>query len=124
MKLKFLILSCSIALIALFQSGCKYDIEDELYPPTVCDTTDVSYIADILPILDLNCLGCHNPVDLEGGITLEPHAELQIFALNGSLVCSLEHDPACSAMPDGGEQLSSCSIDKIKSWVNDGALEN
>lgn len=115
-----------LIVIGLFtNTGCYYDVENILYPPSeICDTLDISYSSDILPIIDLNCLVCHNQSSALGDIVLEPHPELQNYALNGNLLCSIEHISGCSEMPKNASKLLECDIEKIKIWVNEGALEN
>jgi len=107
---------------AILNQSCTYDFEDDLYP--ICDTTAVSYNDDVLPIIDANCLGCHNSDDQEAGVVLEPHAELQAFALDGFIECVIEHAPGCTPMPVNGDKLEDCEITKIKIWIDEGALEN
>ena len=47
-------------LLALLIGSCYYDVEEELYPSLECDTADITYTADVLPIIEGNCFSCHN----------------------------------------------------------------
>jgi len=53
-----------VAAVSLMIIGCYYDNEEELYPGSgslACDTTGVTYAADIMPIVSTKCAlsGCH-----------------------------------------------------------------
>ena len=49
-----------------FLNACYYDNED-LYPNTVeCVTDSMSFKNDIFPIINNNCVGCHNSGALQG----------------------------------------------------------
>jgi len=88
-----------------------------------CVTTNMSYKTNIVPIIDTNCKGCHNPNNTSGGIDLSTYTQMKKYADNGVLVGVITHDPNYIAMPVGSK-LSQCNIDKIKSWITDGALNN
>lgn len=111
-------------LVALSQVGCFYDIEDELYPSSICDTTQVSYTLDIRPIIQASCIGCHSGSSSSGGILLETYSQLSDYVSNGLLSCTIEHASGCSPMPKNSAQLSPCKIDRIKRWIAEGAIEN
>lgn len=88
-----------------------------------CDSTQSSYLTIIKPMLDNNCAGCHKPGSLGGNIDLSTYAATKTHALNGKLVGSVSHKAGYSAMPQGGK-LSDCQITQIKTWVEEGALNN
>lgn len=112
----------------LLLSGCAYHVEEELYPTqNDCDTVAVSYSMQIVPILESVCYTCHT-VDtgilIGGGNIFDSHAGILPYADSGTLVCVVEFAAGCSAMPPSGEQLSSCNLALINSWVNNGAPNN
>lgn len=91
----------------------------------VCDTTAVSYSGFIAPLLANTCVGCHSGGAPSGGISLNTHAGVQAVALNGRLVGAVTWATGYKPMPFGAaSKLPSCTIDKIKAWVNDGAPNN
>ncbi|MFI5135278.1 MAG: hypothetical protein ACHQD9_05460 [Chitinophagales bacterium] len=104
------------------QQGAGYNIDCSVATP--CDTSSVTYAGTIQPIIQNNCLGCHSSTASGGGILLTTWGQVADQALNGHLVCSVYHDPACKAMPKGGGQLSSCDLTKISMWVGAGAPNN
>lgn len=126
-----LIRNISVSLIGLLSvllvsltPGCYYDNEQDLYPDTTCDTTDVSYSAVILPIIDIACYVCHDAATSLGTVNLEGYDALKTYALNGSLIGVLRREAGYSPMPQNAGPLPDCDIDKIESWIQDGALDN
>lgn len=108
----------------LFMTGCYYDKEELLYPPTNCDTTGVTYSGTVLPLLQSNCLGCHNQAGGQGGIILEGHANTVIRVNDGSLMGAISHASGYSPMPKSGQKLAACDIQRIQTWINAGAPNN
>jgi len=105
-------------------SGCYYDNEQDLYPDTTCDVTDVSFSAVVLPIIDNACYVCHDAASNFGGVTLEGFDALRPYALDGTLIGTLRREPGFTPMPQNAGPLPDCDIDKIESWIQDGALDN
>ncbi len=89
-----------------------------------CDTSNVTFKAVIEPMVSTNCKGCHNPNNLSGGIDLSTWAKLQPTVKSGAFLGSILHYSNYSAMPKGGTMLSTCNVNKIKSWISKGALNN
>ena len=119
----------TLLLFALIPGGCYYDNEEDLYGDAECDTTNVTYSADIWPVISDNCVSCHSGGAPSGNISLENYDQIKAQAVipagqPGSLYGAISHDPGNSAMPKSGAKLSECSIAKIKKWIDDGALNN
>ena len=89
-----------------------------------CETGEVGFSMDIVPILEDACMGCHNQYVHEGGIELLTYEDIKTIAENGSLVGTVTGGQGFVRMPFGSLKLSDCYIEKIKAWVADGALEN
>jgi len=113
-----------IAILALSLVSCSSDVEEELYPTTDCQVEDMSYLTDILPIIDTNCYQCHNAANNFGGITLEGYDALKIFADNGQLLGVIRHESGFSFMPQGEPKLLDCEIEKIAAWIDQGTMNN
>jgi hypothetical protein len=129
--IKYTIKVIPLALLAfaLIPGGCYYDNEEELYGNTTCDTVNVTYSADVWPVLNDNCVSCHSGAAPSGNISLETYDQIKAQALiqagqPGSLYGAISHDPGNSPMPQGGGQLPSCNITRIKKWIDDGAPDN
>lgn len=104
--------------------ACTYNSEEELYGISNCNTENMSYSNDIVPLITNNCIGCHNSNSYLGDVNLEGHSEIVKHATNGSLVGSIKHSAGYVAMPDGSPKLDACSIAKIESWVAAGSPNN
>ena len=120
-----------LTIISIFVYNCRYDNEEELYaetdPEEICDTLNVRYSLSIQPILSANCYSCHSNTTsgaFGSGINLESHSGLVEVAHSGRLTGAITHSPGFSAMPQGGTKLDDCSINKIKAWIKEGALNN
>lgn len=110
--------------IGLF-SGCYYDQEDVLYPSTgTCDTSNVTYTNTVKPIIDISCKSCHNASNKSGNVDLDGHAALTTSVASGKFLSSIVHDGKASKMPQGAPKIEACKIEKIKNWINKGALNN
>jgi hypothetical protein len=111
--------------LTFFLQSCYYDNEEELYPVAPeCDTTNVSYVNDVWPIISSNCTSCHSGGAPQGNVSLENYDDIVIAADNGSLLGTIKHEDGWSPMPKGGGQLNDCSIATIEKWVNDGTPDN
>lgn len=89
-----------------------------------CDTTNMSFSINILPIMQLYCNGCHSGTSPSGNISLTTHAAVLTQVNNGKLLGSIKHLSGYSAMPKGSSQLSACLVNKITAWVNAGSPNN
>lgn len=127
----------SVALVLLF-AACS-DEGDPFRPGPSDSGGDVSFAADVQPILDARCTVCHGPGG-EGGLDLrapQSHGNLVDFTSpnygakrvvpgdpdNSVLVDKIEGGGRFgSRMPPIGTALSSADIATIRQWVSDGAL--
>ncbi|MBT8326555.1 MAG: hypothetical protein KJP21_02450, partial [Bacteroidia bacterium] len=116
----------NLIIVVLFSivgiQSCKYDVEEELYPSTPCETNAMSYQTDIVPILTNNgCISCHGDL---ATLDLNGYSDLKIYVDNEALLGSIKHRDGFRKMPDNQPKLDQCTIDKIESWIYDGALNN
>ena len=116
-------LGITLMLLALL-SSCYYDVEEVLYPSLECQTSGVTYQETVLPILRDNCYACHSASSNFGGITLEGYDRLIVQVNNGQLLGAIRHSPGFSPMPNNAPQLPFCEIEKIASWIANGAPNN
>jgi hypothetical protein len=89
-----------------------------------CNPADFSFIANIKPIVDLTCGGCHSGSNPSGTILLETYAQINAIALDGSLMSSLHGTDGFDLMPDNSTGLPECYISQFQNWVNAGAPNN
>ena len=105
-------------------SACYYDVEEELYPATVCNTENMSYQNHIVPILQQHCYSCHSAAVNNGNVTLEGYSQFIKYVNSGQLLGAIKHESGFSAMPQGLSSLIPCNIKKIEEWINQGKLNN
>ena len=91
-----------------------------------CDTANMKYTADVVPILQNNCYRCHGATTNSGsfGIVLEGHGNLKPYAESGTLIGVITHAQGFVPMPQDGGKISDCNINKIRSWIENGMQNN
>lgn len=112
----------SIALLALvFLIGCYNDNEEELYGNTSCNIITVSFSKDIMPLIQAECAtsGCHVQGGAGNGI-FDNYQNVKAKVDNGSL---MDRVVVQKSMPPS-KPLSSCQVEYIEAWINQGAPNN
>lgn len=89
-----------------------------------CDTNNVTFSGNILPIMQASCISCHSSSNPQGGLQLSNYAEISTQALNGSLLQSVNGSSNFVQMPYQAAALPQCKIDQIRIWIQDGAPNN
>lgn len=89
-----------------------------------CDTTGLSYMADIQPVFQTNCISCHSGGAPSGNINLSTYNGVMSTITNNALVGSITHSTGFSPMPQGASKLSNCNIAIIQAWIHAGAPNN
>lgn len=127
----FRTLGCATALflVSLSFTRCQSSKKELLQSVTpTCDTTNVTYLATIQPILSANCYECHGSAVYQtqgNGNSLEDYSHVLNYAQPGGLLVNdISHTPGHNFMPKDRAKLSDCDIAKIKKWVNAGAPNN
>lgn len=120
-----LALYSTLGLFIFLAEGCTKDTTPN--PNLVlCGTKGVSYTKDIVPILNTHCntAGCHNSTTAAGGYNLTGYAAVKTIADNGKLYGTVSFSSGFKPMPQGGSKLPDSTINKIKTWIDDCALNN
>ncbi len=90
-----------------------------------CDTTNVSYAEDILPIIEDRCQWCHGEgPNVAGDFLLVGYSHISNAALNGVIMNAILGENGYESMPSVGPPLSNCQIHLIQEWIEDGAPNN
>lgn len=97
------------------------------------DAKKVTFVDDILPILENKCLNCHNPDEAKGGLDLSSYASMLAGGSGGDVVTS--EDPGASRlytlmsqteepfMPPKKPKAPDTELKLIADWINGGILE-
>ena len=89
-----------------------------------CDPTQTSFVANILPLIQDYCIGCHSSSRTDGGVNLEDYNHILPYVLDGQLMGTIRHDALFAVMPPSGSKISECRITQIQSWIDEGAQNN
>lgn len=101
-----------------------------LLPTVVIQAADkVDFVLDIAPIFRDHCIGCHNPDDVKGGVSLATFKDL---VATGYVVAGMPHKSPLlkivtanganpPAMPKKGLPLSRRQVALIHRWIANGA---
>ena len=93
----------------------------------VCDSMSFAYNADVKPIMDQYCTGCHGGTSPQGGFVLDTYAAVKEFVDGDpfTFMGTINQEPGYIAMPKPpAGKLSDCNIAKIRKWIEAGAPEN
>ena len=125
MKTKTLIQALIILTGFFILQSCSSDSEEDLYPSAGdCDTSNVTYSGTIVPILNDNCISCHNSGFAQAGIVLDTYDDLKVYVDNGRFWGAINHENGYSPMPQNLPKLPLCELDKIRTWIDNGALND
>ncbi len=89
-----------------------------------CDSTQFTFSANIQPILQNHCTGCHSGQAPPNGVDLTAYGGVSQVATSSLLYGVVAHLPNFDPMPKGSGMLSDCEIAQIKGWVDAGSLNN
>ena len=105
--------SCSLALFSCTREKVT-PIDQQ------CNTT-ISFANEVMPILQANCISCHDQGNASGGYDLSNYTAV---AANANAVVGSIKANSYQLMPLGGPALPDSTIQKIKCWIEQGKLDN
>jgi len=125
MKGKFLLAGVIVGSFVFYLSGCGKENAEQSGGGGGCDTTNVSYSKQILPIVQQNCYVCHQGPGASSGIDFSNYSALHGWAQSGYLVGDVTNagDPY-TPMPYGLPMLPECEVNTIVAWVHQGYPNN
>lgn len=85
-----------------------------------CNST-ISFSTDVLPIMEANCVSCHQPGNASGGYDLSSYTAI---SANANAILGSMKANGYQLMPQGGPALPDSTIQKISCWINQGKLDN
>ena len=84
---------------------------------SLCDTVSISFDKSIWPIVQNNCISCHNATLASGNVDLSTYDKIIPYVKNGKLYGSMMHLPGYSPMPSATSSLTSCELIMVKKWI-------
>jgi len=86
-----------------------------------CDTVNVKYSTHIKPIIQQNCIGCHNT----SGTLLNTYDQVKAKVTDGKLYGTINWLTGFQKMPQNStSKLADCKLRAIQMWIDAGALNN
>lgn len=82
-----------------------------------CDTTSVTFTAQVWPMMESYCTGCHSASAPGGGIVIAGYEDMVALAENGSLMGSIRWESGYAKMPTN-QQFSDCQINQLQIWID------
>jgi hypothetical protein len=116
--------------LSLVTWSCASDNLDDLTKddPIVntCDTSNVTFSGTVAPLTTTNCAiqNCHMGNFPSAGYDLTTYEGVKAIVDKELLFKVISHAAGVSAMPQGKAQLEQCDIDKVKAWIDAGALND
>jgi uncharacterized membrane protein len=98
-------------------------------PDLGCDTTNpISFTNQVWPVINNNCVGCHNASTHSGGVDLSTYSKIDNYATqtrNGIPILSgvINKKSGFRPMPPSGN-LTQCNIRTIDLWIEQGKQNN
>jgi len=92
--------------------------------------TDVSFVADVAPILERRCLECHNGDLHEGGLSLTTASDLRSGGDSGDALAASDAESSLlwlyvtgdnPEMPKSGRPLQTAEVETLRRWIDAGA---
>ncbi len=102
----------------------EFKTVDQGINSTSCNTSNMKFSTDIVPILQANCNSCHNTARPAAGVNTENYNGVKAIADNGLFIGTITHATGFSPMPKGKPKLADCDINKIKAWIAQGTKNN
>ena len=106
-------------------SNCSLTVEvsDPKSCIDTCEVLDISYSQTILPIIQSECVSCHNGPNGSGNIDLSTDEAIKSQVESGAFFGSIHGDEGYELMPPSGK-LPLCEIQQIKLWIDAGAVQD
>ena len=129
-KILTILFSLAVITPAWFIS-CENKNEEDLFGEADCDTSVVTWSADIKPIIENRCYECHsgsNPISGRNFDTYDGFVFWVNYTNNpgepGRVYGAVNRLSGYSWMPNGRPKLPQCELDKINKWIREGAQNN
>jgi len=89
-----------------------------------CNSENTSFANDVFPLIEMQCLGCHQPTNALGDVNLVDFEHVRSLAITGRLVGSIKYVNGLVPMPVTSRKMTDCQIATIQNWLIEGAQNN
>ena len=114
-----------LAVLFLGFASCENNNEVDLYGVDPCDLSNLTWDNGISQIFNANCVSCHNAETNYKDVRHDSYEEeLKVISDGGERLRSvINHRGNYERMPFELPKLSPCNIQKIETWLDNGAPE-
>ena len=116
----FLIIFSVLTLGVLTVGSCNKDKTPVDCVAAGCADT-ISFANQILPMIQINCTGCHEPGNASGGYSLSTYSEI---SANADAILNSLNGTGMQLMPQGGPALADTLIQQFSCWKCQGKMDN
>jgi hypothetical protein len=95
--------------------------KDKVPGESNCSSEEVSYSATIEPLIQQQCLGCHDLGGGSGGYVFNGHDNV---SMNASDMLDAMRGNGLQLMPENGPALNDSLIELFEIWICQGKLNN
>ncbi|MCZ8197156.1 MAG: hypothetical protein O9267_06095 [Flavobacterium sp.] len=113
--MKFISNYIATFIIVLIFTSCESNTYSEIEGETI--VTNPTYQKDIKPIIDSNCISCHDNGSGIGGFPLLTYDDVRLSTESGNLIFRIESATGELSMPRNATKLSPSKINLIKLWA-------
>jgi mono/diheme cytochrome c family protein len=127
---------CALAAVLLLLAQPSFAAGGAAEAPAAESAGEVSYHRDVLPILQANCHGCHQPAKASGALEMTSFKNLLYDGESGTpavvpgkpdesyLIEQITPSDGEAAMPQGKKPLEEGQIAIIRRWIEQGARDD
>jgi hypothetical protein len=114
-----------IIVAAIISFAFLFSCESSTYDQVSVETSNPTYLANIKPIIDDNCVSCHSQGnqsrDFNTYALVKAGCETENSPGNGTILCRI--DATCGAMMPQAGKMQSGKIKLIQLWAANGYVE-
>ena len=110
------IIITTLLLSGLIFASCESNTYNEVSGTNLDNITNPTYVANVKPIIDSNCISCHKAdsgVADANQIPLDTYATVKEAITGNDLIADIESGD----MPQDGTRLSESTVNLIKRWA-------
>jgi hypothetical protein len=89
--------------------------------PLGCKKEGTTYSGFVKKIINNQCIGCHKASNPSGGVNLDGYDNVKASVSDGKFLNTILWTSGYVKMPYNGAKLDTCTLNKIKYWIDNGA---
>ncbi|MGY8776883.1 MAG: c-type cytochrome domain-containing protein [Longimicrobiales bacterium] len=122
----------ALAVTAAIGLAIQSDTDNPRTAASVADShQEVSFSAEVLPLLEKHCWECHSEDNAELGLKLNTYEGVMAGSDYGTIIDAGDADGSLLVdmiqsgdMPEDGDPVPPADLEVIMNWINEGAKNN